>query len=87
MGLCILKVVLPWIYWNSVWDLKKSFILLEERVRIAKFLALSNYTSTIGGGWANSGFEAAMIVLKYWNNYSAVILKGKLEHIILSGWF
>lgn len=67
--------------------MKKSFILLEDIVKIAKVLALSNSTSLIGGGVASSGFDVEMSVLKYWKSSSVVILNGKLAQMILVGWF
>ena len=78
--------MLPSMYVNYGWDLKKSFTLLEDNVRIAKVLVLSKSTSLIGGGTDNSGFVAPMTVLKYRNNSYEVILKGRLVQISLSGW-
>jgi hypothetical protein len=54
---------------------------------MANVFALSNETSFIGGGFANSGFEVEIKVLKYWKIYSTVILNGKFEQIIFNGWF
>ena len=65
--------------------MKKSFILLDDMVNIAKVFALSNSTSLIGGGVASSGFEVDIKVLKYWKSSSTVILKGRLLQIILVG--
>jgi hypothetical protein len=45
--------------------LKKSLILRDDIVRIANVLALSNYTSLIGGGVASYGFDVDISVLKY----------------------
>lgn len=49
---------------NSEWFLKKSLILLDDKVKIAKVLALSKPTSLIGGGLANSGLLALITALK-----------------------
>ncbi len=54
---------------------------------MANVFALSNETSFMGGGVANSGFDVEINVLKYWKIYSTVILNGKFEQIIFNGWF
>jgi hypothetical protein len=64
LGFSILNTVLPSIYVNSEWFLKKSLILLDAIVRTAKVLALSKCTYLIGGGFANYGLLALITALK-----------------------